>query len=403
MSLIVQKFGGTSVASADKLRRVARRVAKTKKAGHDVVVVVSAMGSTTEELLDLARDVTSDPCHRELDILLSSGERVSKALLALALQQEGLDAISLSGPQAGIRTCDNHFNASIVEIRPDRVLEELGEGRVVVVAGYQGMAPNGDVTTLGRGGSDTSAVALAAALEARRCEIFSDVEAVFSADPRVVEDAFPIAELSYDEMLELARQGASVLKPRAVLHAKQEGVWIRARSTFSEAEGTLVGPERSADGPIVAGVAGHDDLVRLSFRSEDPGFRSEVLDQLGLPDVFLGGPGTDLDDVLLSAETVPDPDSLQETLDRSFPGRLKVANGLGSASIVGLGVGENPELRRSFETLAEELAPASGRAIARTHSLTCVPEGARVPEAMNRLHRDLVGRAKPRKIFKVAS
>ena len=385
MPLLVQKYGGSSLASAEKLRGIARRIAELRGEGHDVVVVVSAMGSTTERLLGLARDVTEDPCHRELDILLSSGERVSKALLALAIRELGLEAISLSGPQAGIRTCDQHFNANIRDVRPDRVRAELDQGRVVVVAGYQGTAPNGEITTLGRGGSDTSAVALAAALDADRCEICSDVEGVYSADPRVVESAFPLSAVSYDEMLEMARQGASVLQTRAVLHAREESVPLRARGSFSESPGTRVGAASSDAEPAVAGIAGHDDLVRLSFLDDEPRLPFEILGRLGISEVFLGDPGSDHTEVLLPAEEVPDPESLETALARSHPERVRVTTGLGSASAVGLGIASAPELRTEFDrVLDDRFGP--GRTVERPHSLTRVLDGEHVASAMNALH-----------------
>ncbi|HYW75314.1 MAG TPA: aspartate kinase, partial [Gammaproteobacteria bacterium] len=241
MSLIVQKYGGSSVASLDHLRRVAARIAKTREAGHDVVVVVSAMGKMTSELLGRAQSLTSEPEPRELDMLLSAGERISMSLLAMALGELGLDAISLTGVQAGIYTDETHFNARIRNVDAARVREELGHGRVVVVAGYQGLTPAGEVATLGRGGSDTTAVALAAALEAERCEICSDVDGIYSADPRVVPEAMRIERMAYEDMLALARHGARVLNARAVEYARETATPVYAVSTFSNQGGTLVG------------------------------------------------------------------------------------------------------------------------------------------------------------------
>lgn len=204
MGIVVQKYGGSSVADLDRIQRVADRVAATRAAGHGVVVVVSAMGDTTDELLGLARRVTENPSRRELDMLLSAGERISMALLSLALNARGVPALSFTGSQSGIITNDVHTNARIVEVRPYRVQDELAQGKVVIVAGYQGVSYKKEVTTLGRGGSDTTAVALAAALDAERCEIYSDVDGVYSADPRQVPEARRLAEISYEEMQELA-------------------------------------------------------------------------------------------------------------------------------------------------------------------------------------------------------
>ena len=241
-SIIVQKYGGSSVADVDKLVRVARRVVATKRAGNDVVVVVSAMGKSTDGLLALAKQVaaqagdTSDPPRRELDMLLSTGERVSMALLSIAIQALGEDAISFTGSQSGILTNDRHFDARIIEVRPHRIEDELARGRIVIIAGYQGMSYRREITTLGRGGSDTTAVALAAALEAERCEIYSDVDGVYSADPRVVPDAQHLPELDHATLQEMAECGAKVLCAQAVEWARRANIAIYARSTFDTEE-----------------------------------------------------------------------------------------------------------------------------------------------------------------------
>lgn len=235
--IVVQKYGGSSVADPDKLGRVADRVAATVALGKRVVVVVSAMGKSTDELLALARTVTPTPPRRELDMLLSCGERISMALLAMALQKRGLDAISFTGSQSGILTNDRHSGARIIEVRPVRIEDELARDKVVIVAGFQGMSYKREITTLGRGGSDTTAVALAAALAAEYCEICSDVDGVYSADPRVVPEARRLDEISYDEMQELAEHGAKVLNAQAVEWAKKEKIVLYARATASPAGG----------------------------------------------------------------------------------------------------------------------------------------------------------------------
>ncbi|MDQ1130838.1 aspartate kinase [Microbacterium sp. SORGH_AS_0888] len=265
MALIVQKYGGSSVADAESIKRVAKRIVDTRRAGHDVVVAVSAMGDTTDELLELANEVAPIPAPRELDMLLSSGERISMALLAMAIHSMGFEARSFTGSQAGMITDATHGAARIVDVTPIRLREALDEGAIVIVAGFQGFnRDTRDITTLGRGGSDTTAVALAAALKADVCEIYSDVDGVFTADPRVVPRARKLAHVSSEEMLELAANGAKVLYIRAVEYARRHGVLIHARSTFSSGEGTWVGPgahpELASEGdhmeePIVAGVA----------------------------------------------------------------------------------------------------------------------------------------------------
>src|SRR5258705_2551897 len=272
MAVIVQKYGGSSVADVDKLRRVAERVMRTRAQGHSVVVVVSAMGDTTDELLAMAKKVSPNPQRRELDMLLSAGERISMALLSLAIHELGGDAISFTGSQSGIITNDRHVDARIIEVRPFRVQDELARGKIVVVAGYQGVSYRKEVTTLGRGGSDTTAVAMAAALDAEYCEICSDVDGVYSADPRVVPAARRIAVMSYEETQEMAEAGAKVLNAQAVEFAKDKGIAIYARATT----GPLPGTHPSVDGTVVRkppprmpgtviGVASERDLLVLEW------------------------------------------------------------------------------------------------------------------------------------------
>ncbi len=259
MSLIVQKFGGSSVADAEGIKRVAKRIVETRKAGNEVVVVVSAMGDTTDELLDLAEQVVPLPSGRELDMLLTAGERISMALLAMAIRSLGTEARSYTGSQAGMVTDAQHGSARIVEVSPKRVREALDDGAVAIVAGFQGFnRGTGDITTLGRGGSDTTAVALAAALGAEVCEIYTDVDGVFTADPRVVPTARKLDRITSEEMLELAATGAKVLYIRAVEYARRHGVTIHVRSSFNNNEGTLVvNPKEGeiVEEPIVTGVA----------------------------------------------------------------------------------------------------------------------------------------------------
>ena len=271
MSLIVQKFGGSSVADAEGVKRVARRVVDTQKAGNDVVVVVSAMGDTTDELLDLAAEVTSNVVpSRELDMLLTAGERISTAVLSMAINDLGAKAQSFTGSQAGMITDGVHGSARLVEVRPDRIRESIEAGNIAIVAGFQGMnRQSGDITTLGRGGSDTTAVALAAALNADVCEIYSDVDGVFTADPRIVPTAHKLDTITSEEMLEMAANGAKILHLRSVEYARRFNLKLHVRSSFSDLEGTIVVPEESAEltpihlkeipleQPLISGVA-HD-------------------------------------------------------------------------------------------------------------------------------------------------
>ena len=262
MGLVVQKYGGSSVADATAIKRVAARIVETKKAGHKVVVVVSAMGDTTDELIDLANQVTPMPPPRELDMLLTAGERISMALLAMAVGQLGFEARSFTGSQAGVITDSAHGKARIIDVTPGRIQSAIDEGAIAIVAGFQGVSQDSkDITTLGRGGSDTTAVALAAALEADVCEIYTDVDGVFSADPRIVPTARHLGSVSYDEMLELAAGGAKVLHLRCVEYAKRFDLPIHVRSSFSNNPGTWIVRERTLgeemEQPIIAGIA-HD-------------------------------------------------------------------------------------------------------------------------------------------------
>ncbi len=339
MGIIVQKYGGSSVADVEKIQRVAARVAETRAKGHQVVVVVSAMGDTTDELLALARKVTSDPHRRELDMLLTAGERISMALLGMALHARGVDAVSFTGSQSGIITDGAHTNARIVEVRPVRILEALGRGKVVIVAGYQGVSREKEVTTLGRGGSDTTAVALAAALQASVCEICSDVAGVYTADPRIVAGPRRLAELSHEEMQELALAGAKVLNAQAVEFARDRGITIHAVSTFAPGPGTVV--QKSARRELrISGVA--LDAEILVVRGRD-GSVLDVLQKHGAwPRESWGA------QAIVPLENVHG----QETLLDALRPVAEVIEGLAQVSVVGTGIGASKEpLDRALSAL----------------------------------------------------
>lgn len=273
MSLIVQKYGGSSVSDSEALKRVAARIVATKKAGHDVIVVVSAMGDTTDDLLDLAASVTDKPAAREMDILLTAGERISMSLLAMAVQSLGVEAHAFTGQQAGLRTNAAYGKASIIGIVPERIAREVKNGSVAIIAGFQGVNEFNDVTTLGRGGSDTTAVAIAAAMQADCCEIYTDVDGLFTADPRIVPSASPITKLDYEETLELAGQGAKILHLRAVEFARKYDVPLHVRSSFSDKEGTWIMnmADDGMEAPIISGIAHDRSQAKVSV--------------LGIPDV----------------------------------------------------------------------------------------------------------------------
>ena len=314
MSLIVQKYGGSSVADAESIKRVAKRIVETRKAGNDVVVAVSAMGDTTDELMDLANEVTPIQAPRELDMLLSSGERISMALLAMAIKSLGHDARSFTGSQAGMITDSVHGAARIVDVTPVRLREALDEGAVVIVAGFQGFSRESrDITTLGRGGSDTTAVALAAALDADVCEIYTDVDGVFTSDPRVVKRAHKLDRITSEEMLELAGSGAKVLHIRAVEYARRHGVTLHVRSSFNNSEGTIVyDPERLPEGgaveeSVIAGVAVDLGQVKITV--------------VGVPDV----PGAAAKIFKIVARTNANVDMIVQNVSAAATGRTDIS------------------------------------------------------------------------------
>ena len=311
MSLIVQKFGGSSVSDAESIKRVAKRIVATRKAGNDVVVAVSAMGDTTDELLDLAHEVSPLPDPRELDMLLTTGERISMALLAMAIKSMGVEALSFTGSQAGMITDAQHGSARIVDVTPVRVREALDQGAIAIVAGFQGFNRDSrDITTLGRGGSDTTAVALAAALDADVCEIYTDVDGVFTADPRIVKKARKINRVTAEEMLELAASGAKVLHIRAVEFARRHGVTMHVRSSFTHDEGTwVISPTEGeeVEEPIITGVAGDLSEAKITV--------------VGVPDT----PGKAADIFTIVAKTGANIDMIVQNVSAAATGRTDIS------------------------------------------------------------------------------
>ncbi len=338
--IVVQKYGGSSVADADKLQRVAERIVATKAEGKNVVVVVSAMGKTTDELLAKAREVSAAPSRRELDMLLSCGERMSMALLSMAVSELGHEAISLTGSQCGIITNDRHSGARIIEVRPIRVQDELEKGRIVIVAGFQGVSYKREVTTLGRGGSDTTAVALAAALGADYCEICSDVAGVYTTDPRVVDAAQMLEAISHDEMLELAAHGAKVLHAGCVEIARRTGIALYARATAQMGGGTRIDLAGAGADVDAVGVTGQKQLVRV--RAEGESCVDRVLAAASAARV----PALHLDTDMSSADLwfgladVPDWPSVRARFEREL--ELSIFEGVGAVSVVGDGIGGDP-------------------------------------------------------------
>jgi len=279
MSLIVQKYGGSSVADVEKIKQVARRIVRTKEQGYDLVVVVSASGDTTDELLRRAHQITPNPREREVDMLLATGEQIAIALLTMAIHSLGHDAISFTGPQVGIVTDTAHTRAKIVAIKSKRILDEIAKGRIIIVAGFQGISLENDITTLGRGGSDLTAVALAADLKAEVCEVYTDVEGVYTADPNLVPEARKLPVISYDEMLEMAASGAKVLQMRAVEYGRNQGVLIHVRSSFSENPGTWVKEEdERMERAIISGVTYDTSEAKVTIMGvpDRPGIAAQI-------------------------------------------------------------------------------------------------------------------------------
>src|SRR3954447_138274 len=394
VALVVQKYGGSSVADAERIKRVAERIVATRRAGDDVVVVVSAMGDTTDELIELAKQIVPVPGGREFDMLLTAGERISMALLAMAIHSLGYPAESFTGSQAGVLTTSVHGKARIVNITPGRVENSVAEGNVAIVAGFQGVSPDTkDITTLGRGGSDTTAVALAAALGAGVCEIYTDVRGVFSADPRIVADARKLPVVSYEEMLEMSASGAKVLQLRSVKYARNHGVPIHCRSSFEEGGGTLVVSEdETMERPLVTAVTHSDGEARVTLTGvrDEPGVAGRIFGALAGANVNV--------DMIIQNEPVTDDQlaDLSFTLEREdLETAIEVIQGLdgvsadvqtdeqiGKVSIVGAGMRSHPGVAaRVFETLGE-----SGINIEMISTspikISCVIDSAQVPAAV---------------------
>ncbi|WP_433682019.1 aspartate kinase [Nocardia sp. CA-119907] len=369
MALVVQKYGGSSVATAERIRRVAERIVETKKQGHDVVVVCSAMGDTTDELLDLAQQVAPAPPAREMDMLLTSGERISNALVAMAIHSLGAEARSFTGSQAGVITTGSHGNAKIIDVTPGRVRTALDQGLVVLVAGFQGVSQDSrDVTTLGRGGSDTTAVALAAALHADVCEIYTDVDGVFTADPRIVPDAQQLEQVSYEEMLELAACGAKVLMLRCVEYARRYNVPVHVRSSYTDKPGTYVYGSMEdipLEQAILTGVA-HDRSeakVTVVGLPDEPGYAAKVFRAIADAEINIDmvlqniskieTGKTDITFTLPKTEGARAVEMLTKRQDEIGFSQVLYDDHIGKVSLVGAGMKSHPGVTATFcEALA---------------------------------------------------
>jgi aspartate kinase len=398
MALIVQKYGGTSVADAGKIKNVAKRIAQAKDKGDQVVVVVSAMGDTTDELIKLAYSVTTQPSERELDVLLSTGEIVSCTLLAMALEAMGYEAISLSGAQAGIRTDATYSRARIQRVDPERVVKELDKGNIVIVAGFQGVTEEMDITTLGRGGSDTTAVALAISLGAGVCQIYTDVEGVYTADPRLVPEAKKLPEIGYEEMLELATYGAKVMHPRAVELGELFNVPILVASSFTNSPGTLIHGGVSMEVRNKARGIAHDlDVAKITVVGvpDRPGIAASIFESLAKANISVDtivqnasiNKITDLTFTVAKSQ-LGKAMEVVKPIAQSIGARECVSDAkLGKVSIIGTGMQNTPGYAaRMFGALSEQGINIQLITTSEIR-ITCIIDEARVKDAVRALHR----------------
>ena len=395
---LVQKYGGSSVANPERIKRVAQRVVAAKRQGYDVVVVVSALGDTTDELLELARQISLDPPERELDMPMATGEQVSVALLAMAIEELGESAISFTGAQVGILTDGIHTKAKLIDINARRIHEELAKGRIVIVAGFQGVNLNQDITTLGRGGSDLTAVALAKALSAKLCEIFTDVEGVYTADPRIVPTARKLKAISYDEMLEMASLGAQVMQARSIFVAKRFNVPIHVRSSFSSKEGTMITKEAKAmEDVVVSGVTVRKDEAKVTVRDvpDKPGMAAHLFRELAESDVNVDmivqnvsrEGSTDVSFTVVKSDLPATLRITRSVAQRIGAGAVTTDEGVAKISIVGIGMRSHSGVAaKMFESMARERVNIEMISTSEI-KLSCVIRKAHAERAMRAIHK----------------
>ncbi len=399
MSLIVAKFGGSSVASVEKIRNIAKRLKEIRNKGNDLVVVVSAMGDTTDELIKLAGKTGDELCHREMDMLLATGEQQSAALLALTLKNMGCEAISLTGWQAGIESDSAYSKARIAGIKNERIKKELSSGNIVIIAGFQGIAPNGDITTLGRGGSDTSAVALAASLQAQSCKIFTDVDGVFTADPRIVKEARKISRISYEEMLELASLGAGVMQPRAVEFAMMYSIDVEVLSSFNFNSGTIITEVNNMEKQkVISGVASDTNCAKIALFDvpDKPGiakllFKGLAEHGINVDMVIQSAMRENRNDIAFTVEEDDLPKTLpvvKDLMHKISASGMSCGKDVAKVSIVGAGMQSNPGVAaKMFETLADENINIHMISTSEIR-ISCIIDKSQVETALKALHRE---------------
>ena len=398
-SLIVQKYGGTSVADTDKIKKVAERVIQTKKSGKDVVVVVSALGHTTDDLINLAYKITNNPSERELDMLISTGEQVSVALLAMAIHKLGEQAISFTGAQVGIITDSAHTKAKIVNINTRRIEEEIKKGKIVIVAGFQGVNPDHEITTLGRGGSNLTAVALAKTIGASMCEMYTDVEGVYTADPRIVPDARKLSSISYDEMLEMASSGAQVLQARSVEFAKKFNVPIHVRSSFSNKKGTIISEEvKAMEDIVVSGVTLNKNEAKVTIFDvpDKPGIAAKIFNRLSDKNINvdmivqnISRKGyTDLSFTVLKEDLPKTMRTAKQVARDIDAGGVLQDDNIAKVSVVGLGMRSHSGIAaRMFQALASQNVNI-GMISTSEIKISCVIEKKHAEKAVRAIHEE---------------
>lgn len=397
MSLIVQKYGGSSVANAERIRNVAKRVIKSKKAGNQIVVVVSAMGDMTDDLITLSEQLTKNPNDREMDMLLSTGEQVSVALLAMAIQEMGQDAISFTGPQVGIITDKYHTKARIQDINTDRIRQALKEGKIVIAAGFQGSTESGEITTLGRGGSDLTAVALAKALKAKHCEIYTDVDGIYTTDPRIVPQAKKIDVISYDEILELASLGAKVMHSRSIEVGKRFNVPIYVRNSMNEREGTLITKEtKKMEDIVVSGAALNEDEAKITLFGvpDRPGTAAKIFRDIADGNVNVDmiiqnkteTGKTDVSFTVFKSELSRAIKTVEKIADEVGADRVSCDKNIAKLSIVGIGMRSHTGIAsKMFSALAKKKINIDMISTSEI-KVSCVVSGDKGKDALRTVH-----------------
>ena len=395
-NLVVQKYGGTSVGDVEKIQRVAQRIIATKEKGNNVVVVVSAMGKTTDELLDLAYGINDNPPSREMDVLLATGEQVSISLLAMAIETQGYPVISLTGAQCGIQTSQVHKRARIENIDTSRLEKEIEAGKIIIAAGFQGIDSNADITTLGRGGSDTSAVALAVALKAKKCEIYTDVDGVYTADPRIVPNAHKMDEISYEEVLEMAALGAGVLHPRSVELAEKYQLPLVVRSSYNHNQGTVIKEEKQVEKVYVKGIALDENIGKISIYGvpDQPGIAFKLFTALAEANIHVdmivqNVNRTSVNDISFTINA----DELQEAVNVAQTYSFEVGaervgydKGVAKLSIVGTGIVANAEVASKFFEAFYELGINIQTISTSETKISCLVDKTQAKEAMRFIH-----------------